>query len=242
MSLATSTSVPTLLFAAFAAVALAGCGVNVSLGGDATVRTDEQTLPATGIDTLDVTTDNGAVEVRVGGIDEITIETIRREEHDGDAESSIEVDGDRVVVTGDCDSRWWDTCSVGFVITVPSETDVDVTTSNGRVEASGVDGDVTIETDNGAIEATALGGGHVVASTDNGRIRLTFDDAPGSVSAHTDNGSISIRLPDDGNRYSVDADNDNGTVDVDVDTDREAERHVVARSDNGSIDIGYRTT
>src|SRR5680860_1389585 len=87
-----------------------------------------------------------------------------------------------------------------------------------------------------------LGGAAVVTETDNGRIHLTFTEAPGSVRAHTDNGSITVRLPDDGGRYAVDADSDNGDVDIDVGTDPDAERTVAARSDNGAIDIEYHTT
>ncbi len=242
MSLATSTSIPTLLFAAFAAVSLAGCGFTVTVDGDTTTRTEDETVPADGITTLDVATDTGAVEILGGSVEEVTIRSVLRERHDGDAEASVEIDGDRIVIVGDCDHHWWDPCSVGFVVTVPSEFDVRVNTGNGRVEASGIDGDMTIETDNGAIEATALGGDAVVTETDNGRIRLAFDTAPLSVRADTDNGAVSVRLPDDGDRYAVDADSDNGHVGVTVGTDPAAERHVVARSDNGSIDIGYRTT
>lgn len=128
------------------------------------------------------------------------------------------------------------------MVTVPSEIDVRVATDNGRVRASGLDGDVSIETDNGAIEATAPGRAPVVSETDNGRSRLAFAEAPRSVRANTDNGSITVRLPDDGGRYAVDAHSDHGDVDIDVGTDPDAERQILARSDNGPIDIEYGTT
>jgi DUF4097 and DUF4098 domain-containing protein YvlB len=240
MALAPSASLPTLLLGACATVTLTGCGLAAAIDGDTTRRTEDQTVPADGIRVVDVETDNGAIEIRGGdGGDEITIHSVMREQDDGDADTSIQVDGDRLVVTGECDRRWWNECSIAFVVTMPSETDVRVETDNGRVAASGLDGDVAIETDNGAIEATALGGAAVVTETDNGRIHLTFSEAPMSVRAHTDNGSISVRLPDDGGRYAVDADSDNGDVDIDVGTDPEAERTVVARSDNGAIDVEY---
>ena len=242
MSLATSASLPTLLFAAVAAMSLAGCGASLTVDVDTTDRTEAETIPADDLAVLEVDTDNGAVEIRGAAVDEITIRSVLREQHDGDADASVEIDGDRVMVVGECDHRWWDACSVGFVVTVPSGFDVRVTTGSGRVEASGLDGDVAIETDNGAIEAMALGRGEVVTETDNGRIRLTFDTAPRSVRADTDNGAVSIRLPDDGGRYAVDADSDNGHVDITVSVDPEADRRVVARSDNGAIDIGYRPT
>lgn len=241
MALAPSASLPTLLLGAFATVTLTGCGLAAAIDGDTTRRTEDQTVPADGIRLVDVETDNGAIEIRGGGGDEITIHSVAREQDDGDADTSIQVDGDRLVVTGECDRRWWNECSIAFVVTVPSEIDVRVETDNGRVAASGLDGDVAIETDNGAIEATALGGAAVVTETDNGRIHLTFSEAPVSVRAHADNGSITVRLPDDAGRYAVDADSDNGDVDIDVGTDPEAERTVVARSDNGAIDVEYDT-
>lgn len=242
MSFAISTPLPALVFAAFATIAVAGCGVNVTLGDDATRRIENETVPVGDLRVLHVDTENGAVEVRGGAGDEISIRSVLQERHEGDAEAHIEVDGDRLVIDGECDGRWWDSCSVGFIVTVPSEFDVEVSTDNGRIDLDGIDGDVDLTTDNGAIEATALGAPAVGAESDNGRIRLTFDDAPMSVTAETDNGAISVRLPDAATPYAVDADSDNGAVDVDVLTDSSARREVAARSDNGTIDIGYRTT
>lgn len=142
---------------------------------------------------------------------------------------------------GECDARWWDRCSVGFVVTVPSDLAVDVETNNGRVEVSEVDGEIRVETDNGAIDAGRLGSAVVDTRTDNGRIRLAFDEAPTVVSAASGNGAIAVRLPDLDLEYAVDADSSRGRVDVDVRTDPAADRRVTARSDNGEIDVEYRT-
>ena len=242
MALASSTSIPTLLFAAFAAVSLAGCGLSVTLDGDTSRRTEEETVPADGIRIIDVRSENGAVEIRGGSDGDITIQSILRERRDGDARASYRIDGDRLVIDGDCDQRWWEPCSVGFVVTLPPDLDVRVATDAGRVEVFGMNGDLHIETANGAIDAAALGDGSVSAETDNGRVRLTFDEVPSDVHADTDNGAITIRLPDDGDLYAVDADTDNGAIDIEVETDPDAGRRIVARSDNGSIDVGYRTT
>ncbi len=241
MSLATSTSLPTLLFAAFAAVSLAGCGLATAIDGDTSRRTEDREVPADGIRVVDVDTDNGAIEISGGAGDEITIRSVLREQNDGDADATVRVDDDRLVITGECDDRWWNRCSVGFVVTVPSKVDVRVATDNGRVRAAGLDGDVSIETDNGAIEATELRAAAVITETDNGRIHLTFAEPPDSVRAHTDNGSVVVQLPDDGTRFAVDAHSDNGDVDLDVAVDPDAERLIVARTDNGAIDIRHRT-
>ncbi|MFW2336005.1 DUF4097 family beta strand repeat-containing protein [Ilumatobacter sp.] len=241
MSIATSAPLPTLVFAAFATLAVAGCGVNVSLDDDTTRRIVHDTVPVDGLRGLELATDNGEVQVRGGGVDEIAVRTVLVERNAGDAEYSVDVDGDRLVVAGECDARWWDRCAVGFIVTVPSDFEVDVETGNGRVALSDVDGEVRVETDNGAIEADRIGSTVIDTRTDNGRIRLSFDDAPTEVSATTDNGAIAVRLPDLDLDYAVDADSSRGDVDVDVRTDPASERHVTARSDNGAIDVEYRT-
>lgn len=242
MSIATSAPLPTLMFAALAALAVAGCGVNVSLDDDTTRRVEHDTVPTGDLSRLELVTDNGEVQIRGGGGDEIAVRTVLQERSEGDAEYSIEVDGDRLAVTGECDASWWDRCSVGFIVTVPSDFDVDVETNNGRVALTDVIGDVHVETDNGAIEGDRLRSSVVDTHTDNGRIRLTFDDAPTSVTARSDNGAIAVRLPDRDLDYSVDADSAHGNVDVDIRTDPVADRHVTARSDNGAIDVEYRTS
>jgi hypothetical protein len=241
MSIATSAPLPTLVFAAFATLAVAGCGVDVSLDDDTTRRIVHDTVPVDGLRGLELATDNGEVQVRGGSGDEIAVRTVLVERNAGDAEYSVDLDGDRLVVAGECDARWWDRCAVGFIVTVPSDFEVDVETGNGRVALSDVDGEVRVETDNGAIEADRIGSTVIDTRTDNGRIRLSFDDAPTEVSATTDNGAIAVRLPDLGLDYAVDADSSRGDVDVDVRTDPESERHVTARSDNGAIDVEYRT-
>lgn len=242
MSIATSTPLPTLLLAAFAAFAVAGCGVTVNLDTDADRRVETSTVAVGDLRMLDISTENGAIEVRAADGDEITIETVIREDDDGDGESSIDIEGDHLVLRGECDDGWFDRCSVGYVVAVPASFDVDVSTDNGRVELTGIAGDISIDTDNGAIVADELLTSSVEAHTDNGRIRLSFDDVPNTTVATTDNGSITIEVPDDTAGYDVDADSDNGQVDVDVPTDPDSDHHITAQSDNGAIDIGYRTT
>ena len=242
VSIATSASLPTIVFAAFVTLAVAGCGgLGVSLDDDTTRRIEHDSVPVDELQGLELTTDNGEVEIRGGGGDEIAVRTVLAERHEGDGEYSLDVNGDRLLVTGECDGRRIDDCTVGFIVTVPSDFEVDIETHNGRVSVADLDGGVRVETDNGAIDAERIGAARVDTHTDNGRIRLTFDDSPISVAATTDNGAIAVRLPDFGVDYSVDADSDNGRVDIDVRTDPAADHQVTARTDNGAIDVEYRT-
>jgi DUF4097 and DUF4098 domain-containing protein YvlB len=242
MPLGASTPLPTLLSAAFATLAVTGCGLTVNVGDDTTRRTEEDTVPVDELEAIDITTENGAVEVRAGDDDEITIRSVFEESDEGDADSSIEVENDRLVVRGECDAGWWQDCSVAFVVTVPSSFRVDVSTDNGRVDVIGLAGDVHVETDNGRIGADDIRSATFGAHTDNGRISLAFEEAPTTVIAETDNGAIDIELPrlaGDDAGYDVDTSTDNGRVDVGVSTDPRSEHRITAASDNGSIDVRH---
>ncbi len=242
MTFATNTPLPTLMFAALAVFAVAGCSINVDLGDDTTRRVENDTVPVTALSRLDVTTHNGGIEVLTGTGDQIEVRTELDEVNVGDAEYSIDVRGDQLVLSGDCDTERWNNCKVAFRVTVPAEFDVTASTDNGGVSIDGVAGDIDVDTDNGSIEGSTLASTSVVARTSNGRVRLVFDAAPTMVEADTDNGAISIRVPDDGTAFNVDAKSDNGKVDVGVRTDPESDRHVTARSSNGAIEVGYVTS
>lgn len=238
MSIATNTPLPMLLFAALATLAVTGCAVSLDLDDDTLRRVETETVPAAGLAVVDIATGNGSVEVVGGTGDEIAIRVVLHESDEGDADYTLETEGDRLLVRGECDSGWFDKCQVGFTVTVPDDLDVDVETSNGRIVVDGVAGNLGVESDNGAIEAERLHSAHVTARTDNGRIRLLFDAAPESVDASTDNGAVAVVVPDDQNVYDVDADSDNGSIDVDVRTDPSSDRWITVQTDNGSIDVG----
>lgn len=250
---------PTLFVAALGVVALAGCGVNVELGDDTSSRTETERIPVAGLTILEVETDNGEVVVGSAGSsgDEVVVEALIRESDRGDAEVTIETDGDRLVVRGACDDGWFDHCRIGFEITVPAGLDVvvrtdnghidvadvegrvEVRTDNGHIDLAGIDGGVLARSDNGAIDGRDLGADEVSAHTDNGGVDLRFRTAPTDVDVITDNGSIEVVLPDDGEPYDVEADSDHGDVDVDVDVVSEGPRCVVVRTGNGSIDVSH---
>ena len=237
MTRATSTPHALLPLAAVAALAVSSCSVQIDLDDDTTRRIENDVVPVASLTRLDVDTDNGAVEIVGGGVGEIEIRTVLEESNEGDARYSIDTDGDTLVVRGECDGN---RCQVGFEVTVPDDVDVEVQTSNGKVVIDGLAGDAAIETDNGAIEGERLATVEIRARTDNGRILLDFDQSPTMVDATTDNGAITVRLPDDGAAYDVEAESDNGNVDIDVRTDPTAERTIVVESDNGAIDVKYR--
>jgi hypothetical protein len=219
-----------------AAVLLAGCSLDVEVG-DTTRRVEHERVPADGVATLVVASENGAVDVRGDDVDQIEIESIFDESDHGDGSSEIERDGGRVVVTGDCDDSWRKSCSVGFRITVPRSLDVHVATGNGRVALAALSGDLDVKTDNGRIEGRSIEATRLHARSDNGRVALSFAAAPEQVEVRTDNGRIDIELPTVDSGYDVDAAADNGDVDVAVQTAANSPRRISAVSDNGAVTI-----
>src|SRR3546814_7518032 len=59
------------------------------------------------------------------------------------------------------------------------------------------------------------------------------------VRTSTDNGSVDIAVPRTDDAYRVDLDTDNGSTDSMVATDPTSERSITARSNNGSLTVGY---
>ena len=236
---------PALVLAGFAAVAMSGCAVSLDVSDDTTRRIEEDTIPLGDLNALDVTTDNGQVEIVAGNVTAVELRAVLVESDAGDASFTVAEtagdDGGRLVVDGECDGGWLDRCSVGFRLIVPEHFDVTVHTDNGRVGIDGITGDVDITTDNGAIDADDLGSTTAIAQTDNGRIELSFTDAPTDVDAETDNGQIVVRVPE-GADYDVSADSDNGAVEIDVTDAPSADRTIRAKTDNGAIDVEYVRT
>ena len=69
-------------------------------------------------------------------------------------------------------------CRVTYRIEVPRDLDIDVTTDDGRINVSNVDGDLTIDSDNGSIELSGVSGA-ITVDSDNGSIVGTRSDQPG---------------------------------------------------------------
>ena len=164
----------TVLFSAFAVLAVTGC--NVGLGATADL-TEESTVDPSGIRRIVITTDNGDVNVDAGTGD-IEIDALIAEHDKGDGEWTVDAVGDTLVVTGTCDAGWLDRCAVGFRVTVPAGLDVTVQTNNGDIDLQGLSGAVDLTTNNGEIDGTRIAAGSVQVTSDNGDVKLTFSTAP----------------------------------------------------------------
>ncbi len=84
---------------------------------------------------------------------------------------------------------------VRFKVKVPKSASLDLSTMNGGVSMSGVDGAAKVETTNGGISGADLGGA-VDASTTNGGITVSVTSVqPEGIRLDTTNGGIDLRVP-----------------------------------------------
>jgi hypothetical protein len=169
---------------------------------------------------------------------------------------TVRTSGDETIIDGGCAWQWFSHCSLTFEVSLPASADLSVTSSNGRVTATDLDGLVDIRTTNGALVVTDASGDlrlvttngsidvreasslEVSARTTNGRVELGFADPPTSVEARSTNGAITIRVPDDNASYFVDARTTNGGIDTDeVPSNRQADRTISAETTNGGVTV-----
>ena len=138
----------------------------------------------------------------------------------------VEQVGDRLVLTHECPSWAWFSwvCSGELRAVVPTGTAVDARTSNGDVEASGLDG-AELRSENGDVVAQAIGG-DVLATSSNGDLVLA--DVGGDVEARTSNGDVEASRVEG----RVTARSSNGDVAA-----SDVGAGVLARTSNGSVDV-----
>src|SRR5699024_9447931 len=106
---------------------------------------------------------------------------------------------------------------------------------NGSVVLDDVGGVLDVSTDNGRVEATNVRSTEVVADGDNGRVVLSFVVAPESVRATSNNGQVEVVVPDDATAYRVELHSDNGREELSVPTDPAATRSLLLETDNGTV-------
>jgi hypothetical protein len=238
-------------FVRISAAAAVAAMVAFTLGACGLLRpperfTDETTVRED-IRTIQLVDSWGSVVVR-GDEDatEVTVERTVSYRGERPVDETHEVDGDTLELHG-CGRR----CSVDYTIEVPAGVDVrgatsngaiklsavgevDVQTSNGRIELEEVAGDVAAETSNGRIVGRDLNGDGVRVSTSNGAIELELGE-PQDVEARTSNGAITLEVPPE--TYRVSTETSNGSTDIQVANDADGRFSLDLRTSNGSITV-----
>jgi DUF4097 and DUF4098 domain-containing protein YvlB len=221
------------------------------------VVTETKTVPAAGINLLDVRNADGRVEVVGGDVDEITV-TAKVSHGLRPTRYRVAVEGDAVVVRSSCPllSTW---CGVDQRIVIPSDLAVRASSSNGQViledltgpvnassnngavELTRLSGDLTLRSDNGRVDGKVLESKVVVARSANGFVRLQFAEPPTDVTATSSNGYVDVVLPDTEVAFKVVAESSNGGTDIGVRTDPSSDRTITATSANGHVEVRYPT-
>jgi hypothetical protein len=194
---------------------LAGCELE-NFGDTQRYQEDfQQTHPFKPGGRLYVENFNGAVDVAGWDKDSIDISGTKYASTQT-AVDAIKID---VVVSGDSvrirtvrPSERWGNMGARYTIRVPRRTALEkIATSNGSIEAGGIDAPVRLVTSNGAIRADNLRQG-VEASTSNGSI--TLETVQGAVDASPSNGSIRAEILGAAEGRPVRLRTSNGSVEV----------------------------
>ncbi len=190
---------------------MTGC-VGCQYGGSATYQgTAAATLAHASGEAIDISTENGAVEIRRGGSEISVAASMRATTQERLREMSVTVErgADGTVMVRPVWAKGGRVGSEGcsMVVTLPDVDGVTVRTGNGRILVAGSAGDCVLETSNGAIQVDGPAGA-VRAKTSNGRVTLT---SVASANVDTSNGSVSVTLAEDG-PGPVTVDTSNGSI------------------------------
>ncbi|MEM6327388.1 MAG: DUF4097 family beta strand repeat-containing protein [Bacteroidota bacterium] len=107
--------------------------------------------------------------------------------------TTIETEGTLQAVRGE--GGWVET---QFVLFVPRDIDLDLSTNNGAITVSGVTGTLHIDTNNGSVRLTDIGG-TVDARSNNGDVLVDLGGATWSgdgLRAFANNGALTLRVPE----------------------------------------------
>ena len=218
-------------------VALVGAFTTLSPDASAKVREDfERVIPFSAGGSFEIENSNGSIHVKTWSEDTVRIEAekeAKSQDHLDDIEIVIDGSGDSVSVET-VHHRRHNGGKVSYVISIPADADVNVTTANGSVTIKGIHGHVVTRSTNGSLKVEGIVG-DIDAKTTNGSIRARYESATdGSHTFKTTNGSVRVYLPSDAGG-DVEANTVNGSIKIDFATNltRTSRRHMRGSFGNG---------
>jgi hypothetical protein len=146
--------------------------------------------------------------------------------------------GSTLAIDADC-TGFLGWCSVDYVVTVPTATDVTVDNGSGDITLTGSFGGVTLKGGSGDVEASNLAAEAVSADVGSGDIDLELATAASPVEVKTGSGDVSVHVPPD-SRYALTMDAGSGDEDVNVVTDPRSTSTLRISTGSGDIDVDYR--
>jgi hypothetical protein len=199
----------------------------------------------------------GEVQI-VPGADDDQI-TVRRRLTYGLRRPHVEerIDGETFRVSdSDCAIAVGAPCHVKWLLQVPRNLHVAITTKSGDITVSGLAGAVNLTSTSGAVKARALSGQalqllshegsvtgtdirstHVVATSQSGDISLGFRTPPKLVRGQTKTGSVGVVLPDGDETYKIVAVTVSGSKTITARHDPDADRSINVKSETGAVTV-----
>jgi len=168
------------------------------------------------------------------------------------------IDGDTFRVTDrPCTADVTHSCEVRWLLQIPREVDVEVTTKTGSINVSGMSSTVKLVSDSGDVRVLAPSGKlvtlrsrtgsvtaqnvsseQVVATTISGAVSLTFRAPPALVVGRSETGKVGVVLPDGDEGYRIEARSlQDGIQTVTAKDDPESRRRINVRSTKGDVSV-----
>ena len=221
-----------------------------------------KTFPVNGHSKVRVLTDDGAVRVSTGDIKQIEVRVVYSGyKLDRDLRVSTAQNGDQVEVVAKTSSGGifnWGVRHANLRVEVhmPKDTDLEVTSGDGSVEADALNGNVDIKTGDGSI--TVVGGkgtvrmksgdGHIDGKDLDGNVDAAAGDGSINIegrfdvlNVHTGDGSITLRARP-GSRVASSWNFRAGDGSIDVDLPGDLQANIDASTHDGHISLGIPVT
>jgi hypothetical protein len=179
------------------ALTLSACSINVDSQGH--IERDDKRFTVEGTPDLDLSTFDGAIEVRGWDRNEVTVTIEKRAQEKEDLARIVvttEQKGSRITV--DARSPGSGTyVGIGvfispmakIIVNAPRSSNVTARSGDGSITLDRITGKLEVKTSDGSIKAIETGG-ELLAETGDGS--LTLEDVTGRIEARTDDGSVRI--------------------------------------------------
>jgi len=225
------------IVAALVIIALLGSGMQAGMRSFQHSNTETRTYElSTGVaPTLVLNDDTGSITIQTGDSNNVTIQETQHSPLVGGApDAKTSQDGNTITTTVENHGGF---NSVDFNVTIPANATLQIHTSTGSIDVSGVSGTMSLTSDTGSITANqdALSGQSTL-QTNTGDITFDGSLAPnGNYQFSTDTGSVDATLPANSS-FHLDATTDTGSIDSDFTEVRV--QHQDFKGDSAHGDVG----
>jgi len=148
-------------------------------------------------------------------------------------------------------------CRVRWLLQVPRDVDVEVTSESGSINVSGMSSTVKLVSDSGSVRVLAPSGKlvtlrsrrgdvtaqnvsseQVVATSVSGAVSLVFREPPSLVVGRSETGKVGVVLPDGDESYRIEAKStEDGSRTVTAKDDPDSRRRINVRSGKGDVSV-----